>query len=128
MNHTELVMRRRNVLAFVNADPVRIELKRPSPAVKTDAGGSVRGEPTLLTPQTARIIPSKRRYDHGLVNTEPGQLPHTDYLLIAVYTFDGQVDDWFQWRGDNYQIKGIRPLIGEDSFLAAIDFYGKNNV
>jgi len=127
MNHAELVMRRRQVLAFVNADPVQIVLQRPTGPIKSAAGGTVRGTSTPLSPQTARIIPAKRRYDHGLVNTEPGELPKTDYLLIARHTFDGRVDDWFQWRGDNYQIKGVRPLIIGDSFLAAIDFYGPNN-
>lgn len=126
MNHVEMVMRRRNFRAFVKADPVSVSFVRQLPAVKTPSGGLVRPTPVTLAPQEARIVQSKRRYDPGLVNSEAGEIPDTEYLLLAYHNTDVQKDDTFKWRGQNYKVIGIHPTRTE-STLCAIEFDGPDN-
>lgn len=126
MNHAELIIRRRNVLAFIKADPVSIELKRPSAPTKTEAGGFVTSAPTTLPSQQGRIVQNKRRFNPGLVNSEAGYIPDTDYLLIMTYDKDVQKNDEFIWRGDYYKVDGLFGLRTE-SILATLEFIGPEN-
>lgn len=126
MNHTELVMRRRNVQAFIDADPVQITITRAGDKELTAAGGTVRGDPTTIPEQQARIVQAKRRYDNGLINSEAGYIPHTEYLLIANHRANVAKDDKFIWRGDTWTITGVHPTRTE-SFLCSIDFLGPPN-
>lgn len=126
MNQTEMLMRRRNVGAHIDADPVSIQFSRKGPSTRTAAGGLVPGVTSTLAPQRAAIIQGKRRYDPGLVNAEPGEIPDTQYLLLGRYNLDVQVDDTFFWRGDRYKVVGIHPTRTE-SVLAAIDYDGPVN-
>jgi len=127
MNHTELVMRRRNVLAFIQADPVQIVFTRDGEPTKTAAGGLVPGVPSVLPQQQARIVQNKRRYNNGLVNSEAGDIPHTDYLLIGMHTLDVEVGDRFTWLGEHYEVTGIHEP-RQESHLCSIDFFGKPNI
>jgi hypothetical protein len=127
MNKTELIMRRRNVLAFIQADPIKLVISRsPEPTKNTETGGWVKSAPTDLNPQTARIVLNKRRYTNGLINSEAGDIPHTDYLLIAMYNKNIEVEDTFVWLGDNYHVTGIYGARTE-SILASIDMLGPVN-
>lgn len=126
MNRVELIMRRRNVLAFIQADPVAIALVRGGTTQRTTAGGVIRGQGVTLPPQRARIVQAKRRYDNGLINSEAGHIPDTGYLLIGMHTFNVEVDDTFTWLGDHYHISGIHPTRTE-SKLCSIDFLGPTN-
>lgn len=122
----ELRLRRKNVRAFILADSVNISICRPGEKVKTEAGGTVRKPPYSLPYQRARIIQPKRRFDDGLKDVEAGWLPNSDYLLLGLHTFNGEVDDWFYWLGGKYIIRGIHPNRTE-SFLASLDYLGPKN-
>lgn len=126
MNHAELVMRRRNVLAFIIADPVQVTLTRTGEPTKTEAGGFLPGTETTLAPQQARIVQNKRRYNPGLINAEAGDIPKTDYLMIMTYDKDVEEEDSFFWAGDKYKVVGIHGLRTE-SILCSIDFFGPKN-
>jgi hypothetical protein len=126
MNPVELIMRRRVLGAFIDADPVEIVLTRAGTVSLTAGGGTVRGAPTTLSSQRARIVQAKRRYDNGLINSEAGYIPHTDYLLLGRHTLDIAKDDTFTWRGDTWTVTGIHPTRTE-SFLCSIDFLGPPN-
>lgn len=126
MNATELLMRRRNVKAFIVADPVLITVARPQEPIKSAAGGFIKQPNTTLAPQQARIVQSKRRYNNGLVNAEAGDIPHTDYLLIAVHTQNFLPEDMFTWQGEHYKITG-RSLLRQESILCSIDLLGSPN-
>lgn len=119
-------MRRRNVRAFINADPVSIEITREGAPIKTDAGGYKQGVATTLSPQLARIVPNRRRYTDGLVNAEAGDIPKTDYLLIGNHTLNLEAGDMFKWLGENYKVTGIH-LQRQESVLAAIELQGPDN-
>lgn len=126
MNQTELVMRRRNVAAFIKADPVNVSFTRLPEPTRTAAGGLVASGAATLPAQQARIVLNKRRYTAGLVNAEAGEIPHTDYLLIAVHTTDIKEDDSFMWLGENYRVVGIYKA-RQESILASIDLLGQVN-
>lgn len=127
MNHTELIMRRRVVLAFIKADPVEVSFVRRSTPTRTAAGGLVNVPDEPLVPQQARIIQNKRRYDNGLVNSEAGSIPDTTYLLLGMHTLDVKKDDVFWWMGNEYKVTGIHPTRTETK-LCSIDFNGPANV
>ena len=126
MNKVELLARRKLVLEFIKADPVRIELTRNGAPTKTAAGGRVPTPSITLPPQRARIIMNKRRYDNGVVNSEAGDIPHTDYLLLGVHTLNVEVEDSFTWMGEHYKVTGIHEARIE-SKLCSIDLLGEKN-
>lgn len=126
MNPLEMMMRRRNVAAFIKADPVLITISRAGEPEKSLAGGWVKTPPTTLPPQQARIVLNKRRFNNGLINSEAGDIPHTDFLIIGKHTLNLEEEDTFLWQGRNYHVTGIHKLRTE-SMLASIDLLGKQN-
>jgi hypothetical protein len=126
MNRVELIARRRVVREFIKADSVMIAIQRKPDPTATPAGGMVRGEPLTLSPQEARIVLNKRRFNNGIVNSEAGDIPHTDYLLIMEYNKDVAVDDEFQAYGSTYRVTGIYGARIE-SYLCSIDLLGPEN-
>jgi len=126
MDAIELLMRRRNVHEFIRADKIEVVFTRKAASVKTDAGGYTPGAPETLEPQTVRIVLNKRRFNRGIVNSEAGDIPHTDYLLIGDHNLDIQVEDRFVYQGDNYHIVNLFDSRTE-SVLASIDLLGKDN-
>ena len=128
MRHVEMVMRRRVVAAFINADPISVSFVRQTDTlVKTPAGGLVRStSPQTLAPQRARIVHNTRRYTDPLVNSEAGEIPDSDYLLIGLHTLDVEVDDRFTWLSNSYIIRGIHPF-REESKLCLVSFDGPPN-
>ena len=127
MNRTELIMRRRNVRAFIEADPIDLVLTRQAEPEKTAAGGYVQGMvPDPLESQLARVIQNKRRFNNGIVNAEAGEIPHTDYLLLGMHTLDVEEEDWFMWQDRKYKVTGIHKLRTE-STLCSIDLLGEVN-
>lgn len=128
MNYAELIMRRKNVREFINADPIELVITRePEPTKNTQTGGYVRGVTIPpLGPQTARVVPNRRRYNNGIVNSEAGDIPDTDYLLLGNHDLDVEVDDTFFWQGNKYKVTGIHELRTE-STLCSIDLDGKVN-
>jgi len=126
MNQAELVMRRKAIWAFIKADPVKIELEHDPEPTKTASGGLVKGPAVLRAPQTARIVQNVRRYTNGLVDSEAGFIPHTNYLLIAPHNFQVEENDRFTYNGSIWRISGINP-IRHESTLCSIDFLGGPN-
>lgn len=132
MNQAELIMRRVNVKAFIEADPVTVTFSRIPGSTKTAAGGYVAtSSPADISPQTARIVHNTRRYKDGLVNSEAGDVTQTEYLLIGLHTLDVEVNDLFQWddlkgRAGNYRITGVHPF-RKESTLCMMEFDGGDN-
>ena len=127
MNRTELVMRRRAVRAFINADPAEVVVRRRMPPVRTAGGGLLSTPDAELPPQTARIVQTKRRYDDGLKVLEAGSIPDSRYLLICPHNMDIEVTDSFFWLGTGYRVTGVHPFRRE-SILCALDFLGGPNI
>lgn len=129
MDKTELIMRRKNVRAFIEADPFTLEVMRPQAPVKNpDTGGYIEQPDVPLFPQkkVARIVQNVRRYTDGLVNAEAGDIPNSEYRLVGVHTLDLEVNDKFVWLDENYRVTGIHKARTESVF-AAIDLLGEEN-
>lgn len=79
-----------------------------------------------LPPQEGRLVLNKRRFNAGLVNSEAGEIPHTDYLLIMEYNKDVAQDDEFEYNGNYFTVTGI---FGNrvESFLCSVEFRGPKN-
>lgn len=123
MNRSELVMRRRNVLAFINADPTDVIFSRVT-RVATTAGSWVESDPTPLpSSQRVRITDAKRRFTSPLVNTEAGDIPLSPYILLGKHDLDIRVHDVFSWRGSDYKVIAIHPD-REERVMASIDNLG----
>ena len=122
-------MRRRSVYAFIAADVSELVLTRKLPPVKNaETGGYLRSteEPLDLDPQKMRIVQNVRRYTDGLVNAEAGDIPNSEYRLIARHDADIEVNDTFVWLGEHYYVSGIHEARTESVF-AAIDLLGNRN-
>ena len=127
MDKTELIMRRKNVRAFIDADPVYITIIRPGDPVKNpNTGGYLPVVATPLPPQKARIVQNVRRYTAGLVNAEAGDIPDSEYRLIGNYTLDLEANDTFTWLGEHYTVLGIHTA-RQESVFAAITLRGPEN-
>ena len=126
INRVELIVRRRLVKAFIDSDAIAIQLARRQERTKTAAGGWTTTEAPALPSQVVRIIPSKRRYDNGLVNAEAGQLPNSEYLLLGSHNLDVMVDDIFLWNSSQYRVTGILPNT-EERTLCSISYFGPPN-
>lgn len=129
MDKIELIMRRRSVYAFIDADPIDLVVSRNLPPVKNELTGGYApnpASPLVLDSQVARIVQNVRRYTDGIVNAEAGDIPDTEYRLIGRHDIDLQVDDEFVWLGEHYRVTGIH-VARTESTLAAIDLAGKKN-
>jgi hypothetical protein len=129
VDRVELLMRRRSVYAFIDADPAELVLERKMEPIKNpDTGGYTRSpdNPSVLGAQTMRIVQNVRRYTDGVVNAEAGDIPDTEYRLLARHDADIEVNDEFEWLGEYYKVLGIHGARTE-SILAAIELRGKQN-
>lgn len=129
MNRAELLARRKNVAAFVRADPVELLIFRPQPAVKNPlTGGMTKAEDEELLPQEARIVQNVRRFTSGVEHSEAGDIPNSQYRLIATYATDIEPLDKFMWQGEWYKVMehGIHRARIE-SVYAAIELLGPPN-
>ena len=129
MDKVELIMRRRSVYAFIDADPVQLAMSRKLPPLKNpDTGGYVLNpdSPLVLATQKMRIVQNVRRFTSSIENAEAGDIPNTEYRLIARHDADIEVNDTFVWLGENYWVEGIHTARTESVF-AAISLVGPDN-
>lgn len=122
MNPIELLMRRRNIRAFIQADSRMVSFKRRI-KVDTPGGGWKWQDLPPLAPQEIRIVDAKRRYGDVHVNTEAGEIDNWPYILLGYYDMDIQEGDTFSVDGDAYQVKSVK-ADNQERTVAAVDFYG----
>ncbi len=108
MGSAELLLRRRNLDAFIRADPVTITFSRPT-QVNTGNGGWKPGTPTVLPPQQMRFVPFKRRLSDEIVNTQDGYQMYGEYVLVGRPNIDAEKGDEFDHNGLHYRVKDIEP-------------------
>lgn len=103
----ELEHQRRNTKAFIDADPLTLELIR-KPRIDTADGGWKFGEPTTVPPQVLRLIPQSDVMP--LVQTPDGVQLTPSYVLLGEWTADIQRWDAFAVGGVKFMIVSpIRP-------------------
>lgn len=108
MDKRGLKILRRNLDAFIKADPIEVTLSRPT---KVDAGngGWKPGIPVTLNPQQMRLVPFKRRVSDDVQNTQDGQLMLAPYILVGRYNIDVQKGDEFTHNDLSYRVHSIEP-------------------
>lgn len=98
---------RRQIEAFVKAEPVRISLKRPHEVI-TAAGGRVPDDQLTMPEQTFRFVPFKRRLTREWGFSDDGEsVKNVDWILVGAYDADIQTDDWFNHNDRRYQVKVV---------------------
>lgn len=99
----------RKVMAeFIRADKRDIALRRPL-FEKTDTGGYLKTNWSILPEQEFRLVPYKRRLSDLIKVVDAGDIPHINYVLVGFYNCDIQVADEFELDGAYYQVEGIEP-------------------
>jgi hypothetical protein len=101
---TEAQWHTRQIKAFINAEPIDVELHR----VRTDqtaAGGVTRRPEHVLAPQRFRLTPFKRRLvnDWGL-SLQGQEVKTADWVMHGAPDADVKVDDYFQYRNHEYVV------------------------
>ena len=98
---------RRQIEAFVRAEPVAISLKRPSEVI-SDAGGRVPDDTLTIQEQIFRFIPFKRRLTREWGFSDDGEsVKNVDWILVGAHDADIQTDDWFNHNNFRYQVKVV---------------------
>lgn len=110
-SQTELLMMRRSLNAFVEADAVTITLSRPQ-KIDMGNGGWREGDPIVMPPQQFRLVPFKRRLTEQESNTQDGDIPSLPYVLVGEIGVDVRRDDEFDFRGRQCKVVGVEPSTG----------------
>lgn len=113
MDRKALPLLRKNLKEFIKADPREITLQRVE-KVPTDNGSWIEGDPEEIDPQIFRIVPMKRRLSNLEVDTQDGDIPLADFVLVGFWNADCQADDEFDLNGDKYKVVQVEPKINED--------------
>lgn len=103
----EIRHHRRQIEAFVRAEPAFITLKRPHEVI-TDAGGRVQDATSTVPQQTFRFVPFKRRLTREWGFSDDGEsTKNVDWILVGAYDADIQTGDWFERNDFRYQVKVV---------------------
>lgn len=107
-NPTALLALRRNLDAFIRADPVTLVLQRPN-KIQTSAGGVITSDPAPLPPQQFRLAPFKRRQSNDIQNTQDGYLRLGEYVLVGRHNADVEKGDTFEYNNLIYRVREVEP-------------------
>lgn len=105
---TELNLRRRNLLAYIAADPITVSFNR-FPRVDDGAGGWKKGLPVVVAPQIMRMVPYKRRLSKLTDMITPGEIPNVQYSLISRWDADVERYDELEIAGEWMKVIGVEP-------------------
>lgn len=122
MDRVEEIMSRRQIQAIIAADSISVILYR-SLKISDGAGGFIQGPKNPLPPQTAALIPFKRRLTEFLVNTEMGDVPDLPFVLLGMPTLDVMRGDTFTWQGDSFEVQTI-DIKTNVRVAAHVDYFG----
>lgn len=101
---SETSIHRRQIEAFIRAEPITVVLLRPQFA-ETAAGGKVAATDLPLPPQLFRRTPFKRRLVNDWALSYQGEEVKTaDWVLHGKHDADIQVDDYFDDRDHRYTV------------------------
>lgn len=103
----------KNTWAFIQANPVKTQLRRPK-VVRTEAGGVKKVDPDLLPLQFFRIVPmSGLVWDRSRTTPDEGRVSDVTEMLIGMPDADMQKDDYFPGEnGGWFKLVHISPVTG----------------
>ena len=97
---------RLNMDAYIKSDPIMLQIERRV-REQTANNGWRMGAPQEKDPQQFRILPFKRRLSEFMVNTQDGEIPRADFILIGRWNVDIERWDSFMYNGDKYMVVSI---------------------
>lgn len=112
-NTVERIVGIRNTKAFIHANKITVQLRRPR-IQETESGGVRKLEPTLLPPQDFRIVPmSGLVWDRSRTTPDEGMVQDVTEQLICMPDADVQVNDYFPTEnGGWFKIHHVSPVTG----------------
>lgn len=122
MNRIELMMHRREIAAFIKADPVSVTLT-PHQRTKTPSGGWKSEALPPRQPQDVRLVPFKRRLTDVTSNNTAGEVTIVPYELIGNSDVEVARGDTFTWGDEQFKVEWVD--IRRDVRVAAgVDYLG----
>lgn len=106
MKPVERIMSRRQIRAMVEADEFQLVLTRRAKVDLPD-GGWRWGPEVVLPPQTATLLPYKRRMSDMVIDTEQGDLTVYQYLVVAEGPLDILRDDEFEHLDRKFRVDSV---------------------
>jgi len=108
---TELELNKTNTLAFINADPSTLTIKRDV-YISDGAGGKKRsGSPTIVyLNRVVRMVPqgADNATSNPVTQTTNGELDRPDFVLVGEAGLQLQRKDYFDYAGETYEVFSIR--------------------
>lgn len=111
---TELIMKRRSVAAFIEAEQVLILFTRVVKTETSNGSWVEQSSPLAVGPQLFRVVPFKRRLSHQEADTQDGAIPTTAYVLIGKPGVDVKRDDEFKFKGRDCKVVGIEAMTSDE--------------
>lgn len=116
-------MARRQVEQMINGNPVTLVLNRYTKIPAPDGGYTLSPTPTPLDAQVFTLIPFKRRMTEFLINTELGDVPNLEYVLLGFHTANVMRGDEFTYNNEDFKVEQLE-LDREVRVAAAIVYVG----
>lgn len=112
-NKAELVVGVRNTKAFIDANPIKVKLKRPQ-LQRTESGGVRKVAPLEIAEQKFRIVPmSGLVWDRSRTTPDEGNVQDVTEMMICLPDANVEVNDYFPTEnGGFYKIHHVSPVTG----------------
>jgi hypothetical protein len=120
-------MSRRQVGRMVEGDKSMIAFTRTA-MVEDGEGGHIEGVAVTLPAQKVTILPFKKRLVDGIAVTEFGQIPSQAKTLLGEVGLDIQINDLLYWRGSQYRVAEIEPILDDIHTIARLDMLGGEDI
>lgn len=126
IRRSEVLVQRRLLKAFLEAEPIRLSIQRPT-ITATPGGGKTKSNPRVLAPQTFRLVPFKKRLTTMTRDTPDGNIVNLPYVLIGEHDADVRPGDSFEHNGGMYDV--ISPAEPRTDYRLAfqVTYRGQNN-
>jgi hypothetical protein len=118
-NINELILHRKNTVAYIEAGFEMVVLHRRTPHRNERGGADI--TPTVLPPQRMRVLHGYvgRRLEQAMpANQSMGHVPFAKDVLLGRWDADVQVGDWFMHNGAEFSVSYVFDNNSEFELLA----------
>lgn len=104
----------KNTKAFIDANPITVQLRRPKAIKNPQTGGVKRLDPELIAEQSFRIVPmSGLVWDRSRTTPDEGRVPDVTEILTCMPDADVREEDWFPGEnGGWFKVTHVSPVTG----------------
>jgi hypothetical protein len=101
--------------AFIDLDPVELDIWRPGEDITDGAGGHTEGPATIVASKTFKLIQQSRSNRSQTSQTFTGTVETPDYVIVSTTDFRFARGDFFTWNGFEYKIGSVHELPAYES-------------